>query len=461
MAEIYSKKTVLFLFLFVFFLQAAYLPQISLRQKIGQMVMVGFNGLALGDSIVADLSQRNLGGVILMGANIQSSSQLSQLTSQLKQKGTSPLFISTDEEGGNVARLGKSNGYESTYTAYQLGTIFNSVDSTRMTAAKIAGWLSKAGINIDFAPVADVNVNPNSPAIGRYQRSFSSSPTDVAKYAGIFVEELNKKNVVSVLKHFPGHGSAMSDSHLGFTDITNTWADSELVPYKILIGSGFSQMVMAGHLFNSNLDSLYPASISNKIVTGLLRNKLGFAGVVITDDMTMGAISNNYDFDEAIELAINAGVDILLYVTNLNNSGSIPRQVIDIVEQKVKAGKITEARIDESYNRIMTLKQKLLTLSAVNDKSKKGEPVAGFSLQNYPNPFNPNTNIVVKIRKTSFVSIKIYNVTGQVVAQLANGQMAAGEYKINFDGKNLSSGIYLVRMETPEFAISKKIALIK
>ncbi|OQX83339.1 hypothetical protein B6D60_10635, partial [candidate division KSB1 bacterium 4484_87] len=212
----------------------------TLREKIAQMVMVGFqNNSEFYDTLLVDISERNLGGVLLFKHNLQSPAQIKQLTNELKQYSHIPLLISTDEEGGVVARLNKSNGFENTYTAYQLGTIFNNEDTTRCTAGMMADWLWQTGININLAPVVDVNVNPVSPAIGRLQRSFSADPWTVFRHAKWYVDEFQKKQVICTLKHFPGHGSATADSHSGFTDITATWADSELVPYQQLCAEGF------------------------------------------------------------------------------------------------------------------------------------------------------------------------------------------------------------------------------
>lgn len=445
----------------ILLLQSNAFSQVTLRNKIAQMVVVGFDGTVVTDTLATDLSKRNLGGVILMGGNIQTPLQLNSLSAKIKQIASTTPFIATDEEGGKVARLNSFNGFEETCTAFQLGSVFNSEDTTRKTGAKIAGWLSSSGINIDFAPVADLNVNPQSPAIGKYQRSFSADPAIVKKHVSFFVEELHKKNVLAALKHFPGHGSSLQDSHLGFTDISNTWSDLELSPYKQLFASGYSDIVMVGHLFNAKLDSLYPASLSNSVLTGLLRQQLGFKGVIVTDDMLMKAISSNYSFDKSVELAINAGNDLLLYVGGIRNGSSILPQIIDIIVGKIGEGKISENRINESYERIIALKQKIQFLSAVNSKKVPKQVPTDLGLENYPNPFNPNTNIVIKLNKGTFVSVKVYNITGQVVANFGNSYMSAGEYKYVLDGSALSSGIYLIRLETSEGAISKKTALLK
>ena len=467
----FTKTLLAKIVLIIILISQSIFSQVSLRDKIGQMIIVGFSGTgqtgipALPDSLIKDLKDRNLGGVIFFAYNLENPSQIKNLTDSINTYAKTPPFIATDEEGGMVARLGKANGFEKTYTAYQLGTIFHSEDSTRVTAGKMAGWLSESGINVDFAPVADVDVNPNSPAIGYYQRSFSKISDSVADFVEYFIEELHNKNVIATLKHFPGHGSAMTDSHLGFTDITNTWADSELVPYKKLFAGGYDDMVMIGHLYNAHLDSIYPASLSNKVTTGLLKDSLDFNGVVISDEMTMGAISDNYSFNQAVELAINAGVDILLYKTNLISNGyekvSLCDSVINLVVKDVAAGEISESRIDDAYNHIMTLKAKYLNVSSISEPIAKSNVPSDFSITNYPNPFNPTTRIVFNVAEPTHATIKIYNVTGQLISEVFNNKVNAGRFEVNFNGSNLSSGVYFAVLQTSNVLVTHKILLLK
>ena len=249
--------------LFCSFLLTNFVYAQTLRQKIGQMLMVGFiNESIFMDTLLVDIQERNLGGVLLFQHNLRTPEQMRQLTAQLNQYAQTPLLIATDEEGGHVARLNEINGFSETYSAYQLGTIFNNEDTTRRTAAKMASWLSQVGINTNLAPVVDVNVNPNSPAIGHWGRSFSDDPWTVYRHANWFIEEFQNKQIITTLKHFPGHGSATEDSHLGFTDITETWSRDELIPYQQLCANEYQEMIMVGHLYNANLDSIYPATLS-------------------------------------------------------------------------------------------------------------------------------------------------------------------------------------------------------
>ncbi len=445
-------------FLLIILFTNVVFSQVDLRHKISQMLMIGFQGKAVNDTmLINDLSQRSVGGVILFAANIESPTQLNQLTTQLKSYTSVPLFISVDQEGGKVARLNATNGYQSTYSAFKIGTYFNDEFETRTWGGQMASWLSDAGINIDLAPVADVDVNPISPAIGALDRSFSRNPDTVYRHCFWFIDEFPQRNIFNALKHFPGHGSAATDSHLGFTDITNTWADSELIPYRKLIETGYDDFIMSGHLFNSKLDPDFPASLSNKVLTGLLRDSLHFDGLIITDGMFMGAISNNYSFDKAVELAINAGNDVLLYTANNLNGKSLVDSVVNIVMNKISEGKITEERINESYNRIM-MKKSLLT--GIKNIAENIIP-QGFEITNFPNPFNSSTQINVKIAKAGFVSVKIYNIIGEEISEIINEFMEPGIHKLSFNGNELSSGVYLLIMRTEENLLLHKMVLLK
>lgn len=452
------KLKLLFLLSLFFFVKIEFVfSQVALKSKIAQMVMVGFSGQSVPDSLLYDLKFRNLGGVVLLSSNISNPNQLKNLLFNLQLNAQVPLLISVDQEGGKVARLNQYNGYEKTSTAFRIGTTFNKEDSTRYWANKMSRWLFDAGINTNLAPVVDVNVNQSSPAIGALERSFSKIPNEVFKHSNWFIDEFKKNKIISTLKHFPGHGSALTDSHLGFTDISYTWADSELVPFRSLIQNGYSDLIMMGHLYNKFLDSIYPASLSQNVVNNLLKQQLGFNGVIITDEMLMKAITDNYSFDKAIELAINAGDDILLYITNLRNGSSILEQVTQIVLQKISEGKISEARINESYQKIMLLKQRITSVKSI---SASNQPKS-YSIINFPNPFNPVTNIIFTINEKSSAALKIYDVNGEVVYQKNYNELSEGSHSFTFDGSRLNSGIYIVRIVGESFSLIHKIVLVK
>ncbi len=349
------------------------LPEVSLPEKVGQMVLVGFRGLTAGpDSAIAhDLIDRYLGGVILFDSdlpsgsatrNIDSPDQLRALTDQIARYAQPQPFISIDQEGGFVARLSPERGFPATQSAAQLGAIDDPA-TTYAAADGIAATLEAARINLNFAPVVDLNVNPNNPIIGAYDRSFSADPDVVSRNAAEFIRAHHDHGILCALKHFPGHGSSTGDSHLGFVDVTDTWSDVELEPYRTLIDGGFEDIIMSAHVFNANLDPDHPASLSKATITDLLRGQLGYKGAVISDDMGMAAITAKYSFEEAIDLAIDAGVDILLYGNNGTSfDEAIAYHVMDHIVTAVQAGDLDEARINQSYGRIMALKERLKTI---------------------------------------------------------------------------------------------------
>lgn len=440
--------------------------QISLRQKIGQMVLVTFTGDAIEkssaslDTMKSDLASGNVGGVIMYtwSNNLNNPSQILHLTQELQKRSSIPLFIAIDEEGGQVARLGNSNGFAATPSAFQMGSL-NQEANTRSVAATMAGWFVQTGLNVNFAPVVDVNVNPTSPAIGALGRSFSADPNIVASNASWFIDEFHKQRLYTTLKHFPGHGSATADSHLGLVDITNTWSSMELSPYRRLIGAGAADLIMTAHVFNAHLDSLYPATLSQKVVNGLLRDSLGYHGVVVSDEMSMAAIVNYFGFDDAIVLAVKAGVDILLYNSNLLSDGSsLARHVVDLLEKKVKDGTIDANRIDESYQRIIALKQR--SIASYADASGGAIPEK-FSLSNFPNPFNPSTTIILQIPQRQRVQLKIYDMLGREIATLLDEELSAGIKLVRWNTVNNPSGIYIAQARTVRGAHNLKMILLK
>lgn len=426
--------------------------QVSLRAKIGQMVMVTVTGDSVEessssmDTLKSDLAEGLVGGVVLFvwSDNLNNPQQISHLTAELQRRSSTPLFLAIDQEGGYVARLSGSNGFASTPSAYSMGTVVNKEANTRTVAATMAGWFVQTGLNMNLAPVVDVNVNPASPAIGALDRSFSSDPSVVASHAGWFIAEFHERGIVTTLKHFPGHGSAAGDSHLGFTDVTDTWSPMELGPYATLIGSGSVDAIMTAHVFNAALDSVYPATLSPATVTGLLREQMGYSGIVVSDAMGMKAISSIYGSDQAVELAVNAGVDILLYTRNLDTSGSsLARHVVDFIARRVQEGGIAETRIEESYARIMSLKQKYLT--GVAGRVMSGLP-DGLALMNYPNPFNASTRILLAMPREGVVEIAVFDVLGRAVTRVFSGELAAGRHEFSWTTRP-ASGIYFCRVQ--------------
>nr|WP_321514646.1 glycoside hydrolase family 3 N-terminal domain-containing protein [uncultured Pseudodesulfovibrio sp.] len=340
----------------------------DLDTMIGQMLMAGFRGYTVDTNspIVQDIKDRHLGGVVLFDydvelgkaeRNIENPDQVKELNRQLQSFATTPLFVAVDQEGGKVQRLKREYGFHATPSAQN---ICASGDFKVRTSGYMVGTtLSANGFNLDFAPVADVNVNLGSPAIGKLERSFSADPQKVTRCAELFAGELKRSGVLSCLKHFPGHGSAGTDSHMGVTDVTKTWTETELIPYRELIAKRIPTMIMTAHIFNAHLDPKYPATLSHKIITGILRTDLGYEGVVITDDMNMKAITEQFGQEEAIRLAIEAGADILLFGNNLRYDPDIVKTAHAAIKQMVDNGTISHKRIEQSYERILVLKKTL------------------------------------------------------------------------------------------------------
>ncbi|MFN3344918.1 MAG: glycoside hydrolase family 3 protein [Chloroherpetonaceae bacterium] len=343
-------------------------PTDSLDLKIGQLLMVGFRGVAVSDTspIVQDIRLGRIGGVVLFdydvlqkksGRNIQSPSQVKSLCAALQSYSPTPLLIAIDEEGGKVNRLKPKYGFPQTVSAAYLGRL-HSLDSTRLYATRTATLLSELGINLNFAPVCDVNVNPQNPVIAKLERSFSSNPDSVAMHATTVVEAHRARHVLTALKHFPGHGSSTSDSHLGFVDVSCTWRRDELTPFQTLISQGNAEIVMTAHIFNAAWDTL-PATLSKKVIQGMLREELNFDGVVCSDDMQMKAIAAHYGLAEALKLALNAGVDMLIFGNNLDYDEHIAETACTLIKEMVSRGEIAQARIDDAYWRVMRLKSRL------------------------------------------------------------------------------------------------------
>jgi beta-N-acetylhexosaminidase len=349
---------------------------VDLRTRIGQMLLVGFRGTtaATAASVLEDIQQRALGGVVLFSfdqptgspvRNIESPSQLAALTAALQATSLDagaglPLVISVDEEGGQVARLDPAHGFPATESAAELGARDDPA-YTQAAAARMAETLAAAGINLNLAPVVDLDVNPDNPIIGALDRSFSADPDTVIAQASAFVMGHHERQILATLKHFPGHGSSTGDTHLGVVDVTDTWLEVELQPFGTLITNGLADAVLTAHVFNAGLDPDHPATLSHATITGILRDRLGFDAVVLSDDMQMGAIRDAYGYPDAVRLAINAGVDILTIANQQVFEEGIVASTIELVAGMVERGEITEARIDESWRRIQAFKARLRT----------------------------------------------------------------------------------------------------
>jgi beta-N-acetylhexosaminidase len=353
----------IFLSLFLCFALTQLLAD-SLDIKIGQMIMAGMKGHSVNQQsgILQDVKKGIVGGILLFERNLNPASakkSLQNLTTNLQNAATIPLIISIDQEGGQVNRLKTKYGFPVMPSAKSVGDK-NNDDYTTEIAQRMALSLISCGINLNYAPVLDLH-DVRCPVLGKRSRCFSANPEIVAHVAGLYIETHRNQGVRTVVKHFPGHGSSRTDSHLGLTDVSKYWTKKELRPYEMLIQEGVVDMVMTAHVVNRQLDqSGLPATLSKTILQDVLRKQLGFQGVIVSDDMQMHAISSNYGFEESIKMAILAGVDILMFSNNISQSNNYsPGKIHSTIRQMVKQGLISEKRIDESYRRIMAFKQKL------------------------------------------------------------------------------------------------------
>ncbi len=321
-----------------------------------------------------DIIERNLGGIILFDKllakkltdnNIVTLNQVAELTSSAQELAEGNLLIAVDQEGGMVARLKEQHGFPSTPGAEALGNAADPEETTRCSR-QVAHMLRSLGINFNLAPVVDLNIYKKNPIIGAYGRSFSEDPSIVFKNTARWVAAHRQEGMLSCLKHFPGHGSSRSDSHLGFVDISATWHETELQPYRDFIIRGYQEAIMVGHLFNSHLDKTYPATLSYSTVHEILRSQLQYKGLIVSDDMQMRAITDRYGLAEACCKAISAGVDLLIIGNNICHDPHIFEKIQTYLLKAVDNGSLTINRIEEAYTRV----QKFKFLRKIQDGQK-------------------------------------------------------------------------------------------
>jgi beta-N-acetylhexosaminidase len=354
-----------------FLLSFASTKRPSIDEMLGQMLMVGFRGGANTDSqmtIFENIKLHHLGGVVLYSndlarqreiRNVRDPEQLTKLVRKLKSSSLKhPLFVAVDQEGGEVRRLKQSFGLDKSPSAQELGKK-DALRETNRQSKKAAGVLSRHGINFNLAPVVDLNINPNNPVIGQHGRSYGRNPGLVFRHARAFIDGHRSHGILTALKHFPGHGSSKDDSHRGIVDVTETWRQQELQPFKRLIRTKKADAIMLAHLYLRELDPRLPATLSPAIVGKMLRKDMGFDGVVMTDDLQMNAITQSFGEAEAAILAVKAGVDILLYANNAVYDDQIAQRILGHLRGALAQGRLTRSRIETSYRRILALKTRL------------------------------------------------------------------------------------------------------
>jgi beta-N-acetylhexosaminidase len=339
-------------------------PDPSLDAMIGQMLLIGFHGTSPGGKnarrIARQIARGQIGGVILMDRNIRSPRQVRALTSIFLNTGH-PLtpIISVDQEGGMVQRLSARKGFKAYPMASTVARLYTP-EKARRIYKSMAQELAKSGFNLNYGPVLDLNLNRRNPVIGRLGRSYGANPERVVAYAHAFISAHREANVLTSVKHFPGHGSSWSDSHKRFVDLTKTWKEIELEPYRALARDGAIDTLMVGHLYHpafSNNQRL-PATLTSTAIEGWVRGRLGFQGVVITDDLEMGAITRYHNLRTTLIKAVQSGNDILMFSTAGADPKFVPKAT-RILHKAVNDGTIARKRIAQAYARIKSLKSRL------------------------------------------------------------------------------------------------------
>lgn len=320
----------------------------SQTEKLGQMVMIGIQGTKVDDDSLYMLNQYHMGGVILFDRNMENPEQVKQLTSDLQAQSNEkvPLFIGIDEEGGDVVRMAEK--LTPPPSQKEIGAT-GDIEQAKTWAIKTAKSLKDMGINVNFAPVADVGSND--------KRSYSTDTNTVIDFVRAATKGYQQENIIYSLKHFPGIGKGRVDSHVDSSSIDvakEVLMTEDIIPFKTIIDENDPNdyFILVSHLKYPALDEEYPASLSSKIMTDLLRNELGYKGIIITDDMEMGAVANHNDFRSIGVKAVKAGADIVLVCHEYEHQQEVYLGLLDAVN----SGEISQERIDESVKRIIKVK---------------------------------------------------------------------------------------------------------
>ena len=338
---------------------------LSLEEKIGQVMIIGFDGTTLTPELKAMITEYHVGGVILFARNVESPEQVARLCNDLQQAATESghpgLLIAIDQEGGRVARLTEAKGFTEFPGAMAIGAT-GSPDNARQVAAAMAAEMRAVGINVDFAPDLDVNNNPQNPVIG--VRSYGSEPQQVAAFGTAAIEGLQAGGVLAFGKHFPGHGDTGTDSHVALPQVAHPLErleTVEFVPFEAAIRANVAG-IMSAHVTFPAIDASpgTPATVSSKVLTDLLRQEMQFTGLVVTDSLEMGALGEaGYPVPQAAAAALKAGADLLLF----NRDHALHRQAIDEVEAQIQNGTIPMERLDAAVQRVLAVKEQYGLLS--------------------------------------------------------------------------------------------------
>ncbi|WP_273145529.1 glycoside hydrolase family 3 N-terminal domain-containing protein [Oceanicaulis alexandrii] len=338
----------------------AFAAQASLDALVGNCLILGFLGdhaQAEGAArLEADLAAGRVGGALFLRHNARSRDGVLGL-SQRFQSAAPNAWLAIDQEGGFVQRLTDEMGFTDIPTAEALAEM--GLDAARPVFAQAARELAQSGFSMNLAPVADLRHEGNQ-VIDRWARAFGDDPDTVAAFCGAFIEEMEAEGVACAIKHFPGHGRSQGDSHDGFVDISQTWGEVEAAPFERLIEQDKAHLIMGGHLINRRLDpSGRPVTLSRPVLQGLLREQMGYRGAVITDDLDMGAIRNQYSREQAIVDSLAAGNDLLLISNSADADPDLPRRAVDWVGQAIEDGRLSLERLVDANARIAALKMQV------------------------------------------------------------------------------------------------------
>lgn len=338
----------------------------TLEQMAGQMIIVGFAGDSVDDKGVVgardEIAAGLLGGVMYLKTNVASLEGVAAMNEAFRAASPELLpFLTLDQEGGLVERLTSDVGFPETPSAADVAA--EGIEDARATYNKMAAGIAELGFTVNFGPVVDLNRNKNNQVIAKFGRAYGAGANTVTIFAEQFIAAHHQFGLVTSLKHFPGHGSSTADSHEGFVDISKSWDPIELDPYRQLFAQGYADFVMVGHLFHSGYagdgDLKLPASLSPEWITGVLREELGFKGVVISDDLEMGAIRELYTLKDTVLRAVRAGMDVLLFSNTAKARPTLAAEVRKILVDEAETDPAFKARIEESYARIVALKGQL------------------------------------------------------------------------------------------------------
>ncbi|MDR1433345.1 MAG: hypothetical protein LBI61_03345 [Puniceicoccales bacterium] len=331
----------------------------DLNEIVGQLIVVsmGDGGLETTKRL---LEEGRIGGVIILREDVVSAENLRKITDEIHSVKSKHIpFIAADMEGGLVAALNATNGFAEFPSACEMAK--KTPEEAREVYGKMADLLADYHFNVNFAPCVDLASRPDS-IIAIKGRSYGSDANDVCKFARSFIDAHSTNGIATCLKHFPGHGSVSGDTHNGFVDATNSWMWAELGPYRNLLSESDqspAMMVMVSHVFNGNFDDKYPASLSRNSVEVLLRNGIGFGGVIISDSLTMLAIKNNFPLEETVVTSLNAGVDVLLFSNEKPFDSEIVNKIHGIIGRALADGRLDRRKLERSFRRVVSLKKKI------------------------------------------------------------------------------------------------------